>query len=53
MAQNEISFYRINSLKKIRCKYILSQIFNNINQVTKLKIIYYNKALMKTLGVKI
>ena len=53
MAQKESTFNRINILKKIRCKYILSQIFNNINQVTKLKIINYNKSLMNTLGVKI
>ena len=53
MAQKENSYKRINILKKIRCKYILSQIFNNINQVTKLKIINYNKNLMNTLGIKI
>ena len=53
MAQNESTNNRVNSLKKIRCKYILSQIFNNINQVTKLNIIKYNKSLMNTLGVKI
>ena len=53
MAQKENSFNRINILKKIRCKYILSQVFNNINQVTKLKIINYNKGLMNTLGIKL
>ena len=52
MAQNDNS-KRIKTYKKIRSKYILSQIFDNLNQLTKLKIINYNKDLINTLGVKI
>ena len=39
-------------LKKIRCKYILTQIFENLNQTTKLKVIRYNKDLMNLLKIK-
>ena len=39
-------------LKKIRCKYILTQIFDNLSQTTKLKLILYNQNLMNQLKIK-
>ena len=42
-----------NILMKIRSKYILERIFDNINQKKKLKIILYNKKLLKNLNKKL
>ena len=42
-----------NLLKKLRSRYILSQIFDNVNQITKLKLINYNNYLLKSLNIKL
>ena len=45
MAQQDSNFKDNISLKKIRSKYILAQIFEYIQQDRKLNIIRYNKKL--------
>ena len=52
MAQ-ENKFEIITSINKVRSKYILSQIFDNVRLIKKLEIARYNKNIKKKLKIKI
>ena len=41
------------SINKVRSKYILAQIFNNLYQIKKLEIIRYNKNIKNKLNIRI
>ena len=43
--------YKGNALKKVRSKYILKQILDNVKQIKLLQIIRYNNHLKKKLGI--
>jgi hypothetical protein len=43
----------INSLKKIKNKYILKQIFDNLRQIITLKLLKYNKNFQKKIYIKL
>ena len=43
--------YKGNALKKVRSKYILKQIFDNVKQIKLLQIIRYNNHLKKKLSI--
>ena len=53
MAQQSNNFKNSTSLKKIRSKYIMAQIFDNLQQDKKLDIIRYNKNFKNKLNIKI
>ena len=42
----------MNTLHKIRSKYILKQVFDNLHPKTLLEIIHYNKDLQKLMEIK-
>ena len=47
------NFKNYTSLKKVKSKYILAQIFDNLKQIKKLEIIKYNKNIKKKLKTRI
>ena len=49
----ENNFENITSINKVRSKYILAQIFDNLYQIKKLEIIRYNKNIKNKLNIKI
>ena len=49
----ENKFEIITSINKLRSKYILSQIFDNVRLIKKLEIARYNKNIKKKLKIKI
>ena len=53
MAEKRINDDNNCFLKKVRSKYILKQIFNNVNEIITLDIIRYNKSFQKKLNKKI
>ena len=53
MAEKRINDDNNCFLKKVRSKYILKQIFNNVNEIITLNIIHYNKRFQKKLNKKI
>ena len=53
MAEKIINDNKKCFLKKVKSKYILKQIFNNVNEIITLDIIRYNKSFKKNLNKKI
>ena len=53
MAQNIGNFKNNNSIHKVRSKYILAQMLDNLQQIKRLEIIRYNKNLRNKLKIKI
>ena len=49
----ENNFENITSINKVRSKYILAQIFDNLYQIKKLEIIRYNKNIKNKLKIRI
>ena len=53
MAEIKDNFNKNNMLKKIRSKYIVKRIFDNIKQIKLLNIINYNKEYQKLMKIKL
>ena len=52
MDKNKKSSTKINSLLKIKSKYIIMQLFDNLQHDVLLSIINYNKSLQKIMNIK-
>ena len=53
MAEIKDNFNKNNMLKKIRSKYIVKRIFDNLKQNKLLNIIHYNKEYQKLMKIKL
>ena len=53
MAETNNKFNKINILKKIKSKYIIMRIFENLKQIKLLYIIHYNKKYQKLMNIKL
>ena len=50
---NSNNFFNKNSFEKIKSKYILKQIFDNLKTNKLLRVIHYNKILKNILNIKL
>ena len=50
MAEIKDNFNKNNMIKKIRCKYVVKRIFDNLKQNKLLNIIHYNKKYQKLMN---
>ena len=53
MAEANNNFNNNNILKKIKSKYILARIFNNLKQIKFFDIIHYNKKFQKLMDINL